>query len=181
MQNQAASPRPILQQLRVAQTPKTTLSDLMVWSEPLNAYRHICYLIEDAIRTEKIKKETCLFEGVHRLGVRKWGRHYESYIKHKNSRVAAATKPNGLIEVFTPQFQGTLYHIGVDKDDTEGCPLPTMMYTLNGNGEFRGLNSEAGYIQLMTVPYLGGMTIPAYIDKFGGFVEIRNAKNLIAY
>lgn len=168
----------ILKQMRVAQTANTTLSDLMVWSEPLQAYRHVCYLIEDTIRKQKIKGATCLFEGVHQLKMRNWGKHYEAYTSHRRPDVREATASHGIIEVFTPQFQGTLYHIGTTKDDTEGCPLPCIDYSVQ-QGEFIGSDSGNAYVRLMTVPYLNGLTIPAHIAKFGGTVEIINAKNLI--
>lgn len=165
---------PILRQLRLAQTQKTTLAELQVWSEFHNSYRHVCYLIEDKIRPIKIKGQTCIMAGVHEVKMRLWGRHFESYQAKATTGLPQATK-FGILEVFTKEFKNTLYHTGNTSEDTEGCPLPCLNYKVV-NGEFVGIDSTAALIRMLTIPYfeLNTMTLPAYVAKYGGKVEIIN-------
>ena len=66
-----------------------------------------CYTLEDRQRDfpDKIKKQTCIWEGVYKVGI-DYSPKYERNMPH-------------ILNV--PLFEGIRIHSGNDSDDTEGC------------------------------------------------------------
>ena len=87
-------------------------------------YEHhtLCFVIEDRFRLEKVKGDTRIPEGIYPLRWRTSGR-WASYFRKLGF-------PGSLEICGIPHFSDVLLHVGNDKGDTEGCPLPNMTANL---------------------------------------------------
>jgi hypothetical protein len=77
-----------------------------------------CYILEDGKRTIKVWGETRIPSGRYKVELKTFGGFHDRYLKNF---------PNmhmGMIWIRdVPNFEGILFHIGNDKDDTAGCLL----------------------------------------------------------
>jgi hypothetical protein len=77
-----------------------------------------CYTLEDERRTEKVKHETCIWEGTYPIRLRTFGGHHDRY------KVKFPDIHKGMLEICNVlEFIAILIHIGNDDDDTSGCLL----------------------------------------------------------
>ena len=101
-----------IKMIRVAQGKKSTLSHLYI--DDLFA----CYLLEDAIREEKIPGETCIPEGDYGLLFNLSADMNKTY-DDRYPRMHL-----GMIEITEiPHYQLVFIHTGNDHTQTAGCPL----------------------------------------------------------
>lgn len=98
--------------IRVAQGKQSTLSQLYI-----NGVFQ-CYLLEDKIRTEKIKGQTAIPTGTYSLQLNTWG------AKNVNYKKVFGKVHEGMIEITgLPNFSYVYIHTGNTIEDTAGCPL----------------------------------------------------------
>jgi len=98
--------------IRVAQGKQSTLSQLYI-----NGVFQ-CYLLEDKIRTEKIKGQTAIPTGTYSLQLNTWG------AKNVNYKKVFGKVHEGMIEIIgLPNFSYVYIHTGNTIEDTAGCPL----------------------------------------------------------
>lgn len=119
--------------VRVARGKQSTLSHLYI-----NGH-FCCYLLEDALREEKIAGKTAIPAGTYRLrlnplagmNVRYRGRYPKLH--------------RGMVELAgIPDFSLVFIHIGNTHLDTAGCPL-TGSYWQLVDGDYRVIHSAAAY------------------------------------
>jgi hypothetical protein len=119
--------------IRVAQGKNSTLSHLYI--NGLFA----CYLLEDAIRPEKIPGITCIPEGEYRLRLNPWAGMNAKYAPKY------PTQHEGMVEITgIPDFSLVFIHIGNYHTQTAGCPL-TGSYWQLVDDDYRVLHSAAAY------------------------------------
>ncbi|POY34717.1 hypothetical protein C3K47_18970 [Solitalea longa] len=124
---------------RMAQGKSSTLSHLYV-----NGI-FATYLLEDAIRKNKVPGKTCIPEGSYKLLLNTWGGMNLDYRK----RYPEMHK--GMIEISgIPNFKSVYLHIGNTIHDTAGCPLFGSWYNLV-NGEFEVYQSRLAYERIYPV------------------------------
>lgn len=123
----------------------STLSHLYMWDKASEMYRFLSYVIEDTVRDVKIAGRTALFANLpnetYPLRFRNFGKHQLRYLPR-----FGAMHQHGTIEVLTPHFVGTVFHIGNTHEDTAGCPLVCRTYTFRNN-EYVGLESTKAYVE----------------------------------
>ena len=107
--------------IRVAQGKQSTLSQLYI-----NGVFQ-CYLLEDKIRTEKIKEHTAIPTGTYSLQLNTWG------AKNVNYKKAFGKVHQGMIEI-----------TGNTIEDTAGCPLCGFGFQLI-QGDYRVTQSVMAY------------------------------------
>ena len=119
--------------IRVAQGKKSTLSHLYI--DDLFA----CYLLEDAIREEKIPGETCIPEGDYGLLFNHGADMNNTYyMRYPQMHL-------GMIEITEiPNYQLVFIHTGNDDKDTAGCPLTGSCWQYV-DGDYRVMYSTAAY------------------------------------
>lgn len=119
--------------LRVAQSLNTTLSHLYLD----DVFQ--CYLLEDAIRKEKLPGKTCIPEGTYSMNLNTWGAMNEKY-EEKFGQMH-----KGMIEITgIPNYSSVYIHIGNYHTDTKGCPLTGCYYELR-NGDYIMQQSAIAY------------------------------------
>lgn len=119
--------------IRVAQGKNSTLSHLYI--NGLFA----CYLLEDAIRLQKIPGKTCIPQGEYRLKLNAWAGMNARYAP-KYPRLH-----QGMIEITEiPNYSLVFIHIGNYHTQTAGCPL-TGSYWQLVDDDYRVLHSAAAY------------------------------------
>ncbi|MFC7522327.1 DUF5675 family protein [Parapedobacter sp. GCM10030251] len=119
--------------VRVAQGKNSTLSHLYIGG------LFACYLLEDAIRPEKIPGLTCIPEGEYGLSLNSWA--------GMNTRYAPRYPRlhQGMIEITEiPNYSLVFIHIGNYHTQTAGCPL-TGSYWQLVDDDYRVLHSAAAY------------------------------------
>jgi hypothetical protein len=152
----SADPQPIPQfrLRRIKQGSETTLSVLERWQPwedengnetPNGGYEHLCYCLEDKVRTEKIAAQTAIPTGLYPLRYRKEGRIYNHYVP----KFGDLNQARGMIEIAElPNFSYVMFHIGNSKADTAGCPLVGSKVDeayLQATGDYKVLHSTATY------------------------------------
>ena len=83
----------------------------------------LCFTVEDRHRTEKVRGDTRIPAGTYPLKWRtsgKWAKRFQR-----------KGFPGSLEICDVPNFTDVLLHIGNDKGDTEGCPLPNLIAYAN--------------------------------------------------
>jgi hypothetical protein len=124
--------------LRERQAINTTLSSLYFINHTTNTPEFLCYCLEDKVRATKIRKETAIPTGIYPVRFRNVGGLHERYSKRFSFH-------KGMLEICElPNFRFVMFHIGNDKEDTEGCPLIGNGYDIV-NGEFVVRNSTVTY------------------------------------
>lgn len=119
--------------IRVAQGKQSTLSQLYI-----NGVFQ-CYLLEDKIRTEKIKEHTAIPTGTYSLQLNTWG------AKNVNYKKAFGKIHQGMIEITgLPNFSYVYIHTGNTIEDTAGCPLCGFGFQLI-QGDYRVTQSVMAY------------------------------------
>lgn len=119
--------------IRVAQGKQSTLSQLYI-----NGVFQ-CYLLEDKIRTEKIKEHTAIPTGTYSLQLNTWG------AKNVNYKKAFGKIHQGMIEITgLPNFSFVYIHTGNTIEDTAGCPLCGFGFQLI-QGDYRVTQSVMAY------------------------------------
>ncbi len=96
--------------------------------------------LEDQKQNIKIAKETRIWAGTYRLGLRTVGGHHDKYGK------MFPTLHKGMLELQqVPQFQYILIHIGNTETDTDGCILVGEKIVVEGTGRMKIENSTIAY------------------------------------
>jgi hypothetical protein len=127
--------------VREKQGNETTLSSLYIENSITKGLEFLCYCLEDKVRAVKIPKVTAIFTGTYPIRFRYVGRLHESYSKRFDFH-------KGMLEICELlNFRFVMFHIGNDKEDTEGCPLVGDDYRLV-QGDFVVLNSTVTYRQV---------------------------------
>ncbi len=104
-----------------------------------NGVDFLCHCLEDKVREHKIPKETAIPVGVYPVRFRKEGRLHARYSQRFEFH-------KGMLEICDlPNFRFVMFHIGNDKEDTEGCPLMGEYKGAMVDGEFEVINSTATY------------------------------------
>ena len=99
-----------------------------------------CVTCEDEKRNVKLAKETRIWAGTYKLGLRTEGGHHEKYAK----QFPAIHK--GMLELQgVPQFQFILIHIGNTESDTDGCILVGEKIYIGESGKMSIENSTLAY------------------------------------
>ena len=123
---------------RVRQGKNSTLSELYIGGE------HICYVLEDSVREEKIPTKTAIPVGRYKLAFRQLGGMHGRYSK----RFPRFHK--GMLELQNvPNYSYVYIHIGNNFSDTSGCLLVgyTMVYDRDFD-DYEILDSEKAYVAL---------------------------------
>jgi len=97
-----------------------------------------CFIIQDEPRVKKVIGNTRLRDGVFPLKIRNKNSGMHERYKKK------FTWHKGMIEIITPDFTDTYFHIGNTEGDTDGCPLCNAGVNLI-NGKYIGVNSTVAY------------------------------------
>lgn len=122
-----------IQIVRVAQGKNTTLSHLYIGGF------FACYLLEDAIRPEKVPGVTCIPEGEYGLSFNVCAGMNARYVRNYPKW------HEGMIEITEiPNYQLVFIHIGNYHTDTAGCPLTGSYWQLIDD-DYRVLHSAAAY------------------------------------
>ena len=101
-----------LDQIRFISDGRATISALF------RDNRSECFCLEDEYRAVKVAGETRIPAGRYAVAPRKFGTHYERYIRK-------FAWHRGMLEIMAvPGFTDILYHIGNRENDTAGCVLP---------------------------------------------------------
>ena len=129
-------------------TDSSTLSILSGFQRSLSdkeikTLGHICFLIEDASRNDKVKHHTRIPSGFYQVEKRQYGRFFESYKRRFGHRFVPELKD-------VPEFTNILIHIGNKITETSGCLLPNMGCKQVGE-DWQGLQSTAAYLQLYSL------------------------------
>jgi Family of unknown function (DUF5675) len=143
--------------IRIQQKGQSTLSHLYI----NDIFQ--CYLLEDAIRLIKVKKETALFAGKWTMRLNTEGAMNQEYAK----RFPVLHK--GMIEILTDQFQSTYIHIGNFIRHTEGCPLVGTTYNVDEKDKQNFMVSESERAYKFVYPVLLSL-----IEKGDTAIEIIN-------
>lgn len=107
---------------------------------------HLCYVIEDAPRPEKIKGKTRIPAGRYKIAFRKYGGFHNKY----SDRFPDMHK--GMIELQdVPDFKYILIHIGNFHGDTDGCLLVGESVLQQKDGNPMVTSSEATYRRVYPV------------------------------
>lgn len=123
---------------RVRQGKNSTLSEL---------YRDgifQCYVLEDSIRSHKIKGRTCIPRGSYKLGLNYWGDMSTAYKRR------FPDMHQGMIEIKNiPDFSMVYIHIGNAHDETAGCLLVGTYFHKSADGsDYEVYQSEKAYQEL---------------------------------
>ena len=130
----------LLQLQRLTKDDRPTVSVLRHKGEPLS------FAIEDRYRKEKVKGDTRIPRGLYPLRWRKEGRWA--------ARFRQMGYPGSLEICGIPNFSDVLLHIGNDKGDTEGCPLPNL--TADFSSRTGGRSADACRVLYNRVHGVGG-------------------------
>lgn len=100
----------------------------------------VCFALEDEHRDVKVPGETRIPAGTYRVELQRAGRLHEKYAER------FPDMHRGMLHVVdVPDFEGIMFHCGVDEGDTAGCPLVGDSVTQNVTGNGRLTNSGAAY------------------------------------
>ena len=129
------------------------------------------YVVEDEVRTKKVKGETAIWKGVYKLGSRfspkfsnefYWnGENLISKSEYQELKVKGNYKPHELIWILdVKEFEFILIHWGNTDLDTEGCLIIGSKIGII-KGREGVLNSRIYYRKFYekVFPYLKGSTI----------------------
>ncbi|WP_338813650.1 DUF5675 family protein [Bernardetia sp. Wsw4-3y2] len=154
----------IIRLFRFQQTKNTTLSTLSVGGRTW-------FVLEDALRKNKIKGKTAIPAGRYEIKLREEGRIHLNYLKKFGKNWHKGT----LHIQDIPNYLWVLIHIGNDKEDTEGCPLTGKTWGRDKNGDFEVYNSTDAYKEFYPIPtnwLLSGKRV---------FIDIVNDMDLVYY
>jgi len=100
-----------------------------------------CWTLEDEKRTEKVRGETRIPNGVYSVGLRTEGGTYNRYATKR----ADIGNERGMLHIQdVPNFEYILIHIGNTDDDTAGCLLVGDTVNNNQTGDgFIGISTDA--------------------------------------
>ena len=126
--------------IMVASTQDSTLSRLWIEKQAEGQaidQRGLCWILEDGIREEKIKKRTCIPAGRFRVRPTRESKFYEQY------RVDPALKFKYILTLENvPNFSLIRVHAGLDIDDTDGCPLSGISSSMDAQNNFTVARSK---------------------------------------
>ena len=127
-----------LELVLIDETEDSTLSSLRFQGQ------HLCFVLEDEYRDEKVAGETRIPEGVYEIVRRYAGRHYMRYSKRYGHKHTFMLKD-------VPNFKWIMIHIGNRVSETLGCPLVGKGVSQDSNGDYEVTNSASAYLELYEV------------------------------
>src|SRR4030042_493684 len=110
----------------------------------------IVYVLEDPYNEQKIPGSTRIPAGHYEIKLRREGKHFDDYCKHKNDKIAELTRKYGIMHLQNvPNFEYILIHIGNFNTSTAGCLL--VGNNVNNASYEDGLitNSTSAYLYLI--------------------------------
>lgn len=123
---------------KIAETKDSTVSRLLI-----NGV-YFCIVIEDGDRNPKVMHETRIPAGCYKLTKRQSGRHYNAYsVRFKHDFTVMLND--------VPNFSWIMIHIGNTIKHTSGCLLLNSGFTVDENGNFKGISSTKIYKQFYKI------------------------------
>lgn len=107
-----------LELVRLTHDDEPTVGMLSHILSPGEGKRPLCFVIEDPMREVKVAGDTRIPAGCYRLRWREAGRWARRFQK--------MGYPGSLEICGIPDFTDVLLHIGNNRRDTRGCPLPNV-------------------------------------------------------
>lgn len=149
---------------RLANDGTATLGSLRVCGN------HICHVIEDAPRPEKIHGKTRIPAGRYKLGFRMTGGFHQKY----SDKFPDIHK--GMIELLdVPNFKYILVHIGNFHTDTDGCLVVGDRPTRDVNNNYAVTASRTTYLK--TYPVLQSLIAARVLKHILILDEEKGAEN----